>query len=280
MMKKVFSSNSQLAHEFATNGMNTEREGRASNIFFEHGKLYSYGRHFCIARYIDNDTLLFTTRGYSNSTAKHINITRQALSHKNLIFCPHPNDTEDSFEVWRISVEVLITKLSKATKPAKYLNELTSISQQLETYCEALQISAPSELLDLLKITTKEESREIIRKAEAERKAKEAEAQRVRNEKSKRQIKEFLLGQLPRVDIRGKFDFLRYSQGLVVTSQGLEIPKEAALKLWECIKAGKLETGVKFLDYTVGDVGKFISIGCHTFNRAYLVKFGKQLVNN
>ena len=279
-MKHSFNSNSQLAHQFATVGNDPQTYGKSASMFFNNGAVYSYGHHFCIAKFLDFRTVLFTTRGYSNTTAKHINLTRQALSHKNLIFCPNPIDQADSFARWTNEAKNLINKLSKATKPAKYLGELSYLSEQVATYCETLQISGPAELLDLFKITTKEESRELIRKAEQERKAKEEKEQAERKAKAKEELQKFLNGELSRLYNRPKFDLLRNDGENIRTSQGLDIPTQAAVKLWEAIKSNQLTEGSKFLQYSVDKVDKFISIGCHTFNRAYLVKFGQQLINN
>jgi hypothetical protein len=81
-MKKVLGSHAQTAHVWA---QNIQTEGRASDkrMFFEGGTIYSYGRHFAIASHVKdlkgNAAVLFTTQGYSVSTAKHIGLVRRAL---------------------------------------------------------------------------------------------------------------------------------------------------------------------------------------------------------
>lgn len=71
-MKKVFSSNSQLAHVWANQ---LQPEGRASSMFFYGPVIYSYGHHYEIARFIETsngEKVCFVNgNGYSSSTGKH-----------------------------------------------------------------------------------------------------------------------------------------------------------------------------------------------------------------
>lgn len=82
-MKTIFSSNSDVAHNFATNdqyyGSNSRR-----NLYFEHDKIYSYGSHYLLATKFNIDetkNIIINDHGYSNSTSKHISILRSATSH-------------------------------------------------------------------------------------------------------------------------------------------------------------------------------------------------------
>jgi hypothetical protein len=71
-MKKVFSSNSQLAHVWANQ---LQHEGRASSMFFDGPVIYSYGTHYEIARFVEaangQKVCFVNANGYSSSTAKH-----------------------------------------------------------------------------------------------------------------------------------------------------------------------------------------------------------------
>ena len=71
----------EVAHHWARN---TIPHGRCGNLFFASGVIYSYGRHFPIARHIKvkktGDTLiLFTTRDYSSTTSGHKHEVRGAI---------------------------------------------------------------------------------------------------------------------------------------------------------------------------------------------------------
>ena len=81
-------NNTQICEKFAQGHTN----GKGSNIFIEGDTIYSYGRHFAMAKRHGYNTYLFTNRGYSNSTAKHLSHLRGALSGANLIFCENPDN--------------------------------------------------------------------------------------------------------------------------------------------------------------------------------------------
>lgn len=85
-MKTVF-SNRQLAHVWA---QQNQESGRGSSFYFNGATIYSYGSHFPIASFM-RGSLLFNSGGYSVSTSKHINYTRQALSYEqrqSIIYLP------------------------------------------------------------------------------------------------------------------------------------------------------------------------------------------------
>ena len=65
-MKKVFSSNYDCVHTFA---QQTHPEGKTSNrnLFFEHDKIYSYGYHYELGRFLDDETILINDEGFSLS---------------------------------------------------------------------------------------------------------------------------------------------------------------------------------------------------------------------
>jgi hypothetical protein len=91
-MRKVLSSNQEVAHYFANS---VQSEGKASNFYFETDrdgdcKLFSYGRHFCVARRLSRDVFAFTTRTYGMATSKHLAYARSALSHKTVVHCYDP----------------------------------------------------------------------------------------------------------------------------------------------------------------------------------------------
>lgn len=76
--RKVF-ENAMVAHVWA---QQSHSEGRSNNgNFYFHGDtIYSYGRHFPIARFsTDKSVVWFTSRGYSVSTSGHIRYTQDAL---------------------------------------------------------------------------------------------------------------------------------------------------------------------------------------------------------
>ena len=127
-MKKVFSDQSKVAHLWA-NKEQDEATNQGRSFYFDKETIYSYGRHFPIAKHVQdqagNDYILFTERGYSNTTSKHISITRGACRNSEIVYCCNPdNGHESNFKYWFDEIEAEINKLAKARKPEIYLNNI------------------------------------------------------------------------------------------------------------------------------------------------------------
>jgi hypothetical protein len=82
-VKRVF-ANDMVAHVWA---QQTQDEGRSSNgnFYFDGDTLYSYGRHFAVARFtgrmVDGQRVVLTNSGsYSVTTSGHMNDMRRALA--------------------------------------------------------------------------------------------------------------------------------------------------------------------------------------------------------
>ena len=78
---KTKGNNSDVAHFWANQNQESLSNANGS-FYYQDDIIFSYGSHFPIARHIDGNTVLFTTDSYSNTTAKHINHTLRAVSHK------------------------------------------------------------------------------------------------------------------------------------------------------------------------------------------------------
>ena len=67
------------------------------NFYFHGDTIYSYGSHFPIARHVENNrgqAVLFTTRGYSATTAGHKCMVEGACRHLTVFHVPDVNSTE------------------------------------------------------------------------------------------------------------------------------------------------------------------------------------------
>lgn len=80
--KKQIYSKSEIFHTWASGNV---FRGRSLNVFFEDGIIYSYGRHFPMAKIHTNKRgeklVLITNEKYSSTTAKHLYGVRDAVSH-------------------------------------------------------------------------------------------------------------------------------------------------------------------------------------------------------
>lgn len=263
-MKKVLSP-SEVAHVFA-NQTQSEARTQTKNFYFYDKNIYSYGSHFCIAKFVDENTLLFTERGYSNTTAKHINLVRHATSHIKKIYCDNPTNTHgDNFNAWLSQAETNIEKLKNARKPELYILELQRIKDKVSIYANYFGIVTPLTLENALKITEKAEVLEYLEsKADAiakEKKQKETELKK-EHAKNLKKWKAFEIGSLYQ---RNGFDYLRKDSEFFQTSQGVKIPVAVGLRFYNNIVNKTIKVGDKFLDYTINEVNdKLIKIGCHT----------------
>jgi len=148
-MRKVFSSHDECIRRFASLSPDERftAEGRAGNVFFEQGTLYSYGRHFAIAKYIDTPdgvAVLITTDTYSVSTSKHQSIARSALRGHRVLYVPRAGrDIEGNIHAWRDEAVRVTRKLERARKPEIYQAQLQGIESQARAYCTAIGLIQP-----------------------------------------------------------------------------------------------------------------------------------------
>jgi hypothetical protein len=140
-MKKVFSNSHECAHMFA---QRTQNEGKAGNIFFENNVIYSYGYHFPVAQFYDKDNetiVLFTSKNYSNSTAKHKHVINSALSHYTIIEAFKIKDVKDSDHSENIAcfmeeLKELSKKILSAKKNSEYfLSQYYNAIINANRYC-------------------------------------------------------------------------------------------------------------------------------------------------
>lgn len=79
-------SHSQVAHLWSNQSASRSQTpaSRGSNMYFEGDTIFSYGRHFAIAKHVNNrkgvPAVLFTQRDYSKTTSKHKSDVRSALN--------------------------------------------------------------------------------------------------------------------------------------------------------------------------------------------------------
>lgn len=280
-MKKVFrGDNSTVAHYWANK--NQAEASSGGNFFYENDIIYSYGRHFQIAKHVINENrdraVLFTQQTYSNTTAQHISIVKQACNHLSVIYCKSPDSSHDAnFAHWLSMAEEIAEKLLKATKPEKYLNALNSVKGYAEKYSEFWQLPLPVPLESILDIENKEQYKSYSENKQTLLQAEE-KARKTREKKEHtKQLKKWLSGETNRLYTRIDRDYLRMNEnGEIETTQGVKVGLVQARIFWKLIKDGKLSVGDNIAQYTVDVIGDNIKIGCHTFPTDYLIKFGEK----
>lgn len=287
-MKTVVSPD-QVAHLFAHQSQ-SEARNSGNTFYFNTDSIYSYGRHFCIAKFVKNEAgeeaLLFTTRSYSKTTATHIGITRNATNHLNVILCDRPDDLRSAnIEAFEKEIKYALKGLVNARKPEKYISEAEVIFERLKKFAEFFGLAIPPHIPQLLESAKDGKYKEYllveadrIAKEKAEKEAKELKRQKVLIAKWRKGEGERLYNRL------NDRDLLRFKGGRIQTSQGIEIPVEAGRRAFKMILT-TIEKGgcngdckFKILDFEVKEVNKdFIVIGCHTIDVAEIKKIGKLL---
>ena len=269
-MRKVVTP-SEVAHLWAHKSQ-SEATTQGRNFYFYNYQIYSYGSHFVIACHGHDNKVLFTTRSYSNTTAKHISVARSAVSHKDIIFCPYPSKDWNRSNIiyWKQEAEQIAKNLTNARKPEKYLSQLAHLKNQVQIYSDYFNEPIPLDLDAILSIGDKAQYLEYKNKAEAFAKA---EAERIQAEKVKAHKGELLKWRNFKTSrIYGRpldCDYLRKDSENFETSQGVKIPLAVGLRLYDKLKSGAVAVGDSFLNFTFSEITpKHIKIGCHkiTFN--------------
>jgi len=181
-MKQVFNTN-EVAHIWANQTQDAGRNAN-NNLYFRGQTIYSYGSHFPIAT-IEGEDVFFTKCTYSNTTAKHIQKTRAAISHKNRIYCydvpvKHYDTNkplkqhsllgthEKNLNRWKKEIAILFAELGnkKIRNTQDRINSINRLINELNTYCQYFKLPVKDkELKNLLKLAKQPDFLEQARTA-------------------------------------------------------------------------------------------------------------------
>ena len=131
-------SNGEVARRFA----NGYTSGSSQHVFIDGDCIYSYGRHFCIARRV-NGVVLLTTRTFSNSTAKHVSLVRRALKDSEIVRCYDPDATSEvNMKHYDEEIAKLEEKVRRArTNKAVWQSVLEKTQEHRQKYMDAMGIN-------------------------------------------------------------------------------------------------------------------------------------------
>lgn len=300
-MKKVFSSNSEIAHIWAQQN-HSKGETPNGNVFFFNKTIYSYGYHFPIAHFLNADMVLINDDSYSNSTSKQQSHVRNSISHKIHLYA----DTD---------VIKLISETFKYDAPTGYalqwfkkrLKELAlkNLNYTLDTRINAAARRRMQHLRDsdlhaakaaynsteqLLKhfnikmpiaITRRvdalhgADTQAILDSVKAAATKRKATQRKKETKKRNEAIKNFYAGNRYEASyLRNEPVLLREREGMVQTSQGAEFPSSQAIEAFIHIKRCRthatswrrngqsIKLGYYQID-TISDKGD-VKAGCHS----------------
>ena len=269
-MKRVFRNHDEVCHVWA---QQTQSEGRAGNIFFEGKSIYSYGRHFEAARFVDSETVLLNEYRYSVSTAQHLSLIRQAVRHKRVFTVPSMTDHRANVVYLIEQARDHFDKAKRARKHADW--EIRSGRETVQTtrdYITKFQVPVPDSHVELWQVLhtdtylNSEVQVALLAKARAAQAAEREEQKRRREveaQKQAEQLAKWVAGEVA----WGRFAEmrLRVKDDQVQTTHGASVPIIEARKLYRALKAGVNIEGQQVGYYRVTRAtASELVIGCHT----------------
>lgn len=279
-MRKRFSSYPELCHAWANSWHD---EGYCGNMFFKGSIIYSYGTHFPIAKHAVSKqgfgVTFFTTKEYSNTTAKHKSMVHAAIP-RSIIYCKNvdiPNTKDEHDNNLDYMLQEMMEFLSKHGRAREsrshYYTSILNAIINAEDYCRFYEIKLPENIAAISKHLS---SPEFIA-ATSEYEAKLDKIKEFAQQKSLEKWFDYKTNYLK----KHKRDYLRLSKDgdKIETSQGLSFGLAECKLLWLLIKNNHLAVADKVLGYDVLKSGDDIKIGCHDFPRSYLVEFGEKIFN-
>jgi hypothetical protein len=152
-MRHVFGSHREVAHVWANDWRDTGH-GSGKNVFFDGPTIYSYGRHFPIASFVTardgSEVVLFTTRRYSVSTAKHISIVSRALPPGFRVYYTSDPSSRDWRSMMRDALDVAAkAKLAAGRRRSDWrregdLNEMASALASARFFAYQAKVKLPA----------------------------------------------------------------------------------------------------------------------------------------
>jgi hypothetical protein len=296
-MRNILSSNDEAIHFWANK---VQPSGKCGSVFFEDEKLYSYGKHFCVARHLPNGAVAFSTEKTSNTTNKHRSKAMYAARHLNKVYCADPDNSADAnMRLARRDIAEALEdaehkKGIRATTRLRLRGQALHLAEEANQYLAALP-AAERGSIKPIDTTNLEGVREALAAQMAQQCAAAAKSraeflgvQLRRMEEQQRLAIEDLAkwreGGISRYYLHHLPTALRLKGEMVQTSRGAEIPITHAKRLWPMILATIKSKVPLTLPVALGhyqlskiDTDGSITVGCHEIAFDELAKIAIQL---
>lgn len=284
-MKHVFSNYQECAHVWA---QQNQDEGRAGNVFFQKDSIYSYGYHFKMARFLDSNTVLITSKSYSVSTSKHKHAVASAVCHKKCVYIFNiDTDVAGNLSHYISMASGYLEKASVAiSKKDYYLGCARECYDTLKTFSEVIKDKSKEAKKALKKLDeiTNNPRLDKIRKAVKEQQVRELKAKKARDklyaEEKAKDLATWLSGASNYINrsISEKC-LLRVENDTVETSLGASVPLREAKILYKRIKSGRPVHGITIGRFTVVSyMNGILKIGCHVIEQSEIDRIADKLV--
>jgi hypothetical protein len=242
-----------VAHLWANQSQDHARNS-SDSVYFDGDTIYSYGRHFPMARHIDG-VVLITTDSYSSTTGGHLSMTRSACCHltcfhvPNVLACDKFAHNKNFKDYQQRYTEALLLA-GRARSNAKWrLREVVSLISEANRYAQHFDLDTcikeidTTELLAQAKVKTKAATAETRKriKARAERYQAESDAYPAMLERWRDG------SELPRLSwqnpdrdkLLDNNALLRVTGDNIQTSQGAAFPTSYVANAWRVINICK-----------------------------------------
>ena len=286
-MKTKYSSNRELTHIWAHDHEPSIMKS-ANSMSCQNDILYSYST--AIGQIVNNDTVIYNTASYSNTTSKHQGLMMSATSHYlNRIYLDIHKYGLNSLILNQRDFDELIVKpnlhkgselLLKASRSKLYKDRYNAaalnIFDNVEKYAKLFGLYCIMPNTDALL--------ETIIKHDKEAKALE----KIRRAERIKQQAEALQNWRNGLDIRNYFEItaLRIKDDVIETTKGAKIPLDHAIKFWGLINSWH-KKGMTYIkdghsihlgNYVVNSFkNDILTVGCHSIPFSEIQNIANQL---
>lgn len=276
-----------VAHVWA-HQLQTQARSKTGRLYFEGATIFSYGSHFPIARHVErkgNRCVLFTTRTYSHTTARHICEVRRAIPPGVPVF--HVSDVTgrnmlDCASDYANRITAKIEEAAKARQRRPYLlSEAQALVAEARAFCSFFGIRR--KFKDVGNIDEIKAELDAIKKRKA---AQEAKQKREQAKKDAERLEKWLAGEYVGHLNLGT-DYMRINDDQVETTKNAIVPLKDVKKVAKLVlrhvksskhwqkNGGHIKVGDYELDAITSD-GTVI-VGCHRFARSEIERFAAVL---
>lgn len=268
-------NNDQVSHLWAAQ---SRPSASGSNFFFEGDTIYSYGRHFPIARHYKG-IVLITTGSRSGTTSCHTGLVRRAVCHLTQFHVADPtkNPSGSDVKAYGEMIKSLELTAGRARNPESALSALESHIMEANAFCQQFGFKTRFSMPD---VSALKEKAKLA--TERQRKAVAARQARIDKENAEK-LANWMAGDLGvRVPYEVSGVRLRAVGDLMETSKGATIPLSEAQRAFRFASlkrsAGWHRNGETF---PVGDFHldaineQGVVAGCHRIAWDEITRFAK-----
>lgn len=281
-------SNSELSHIWANQ---TQSHGRGSNMFFEHGTIYSYGYHFKLAQFITNKqnerAVFINLKSYSNTTSKHQSLVWRSIPQNVPFFkvVSFFNDIDAASTAHKENLTHYINeaeRLQGLTIRANklkmgFLSQLKNELGNFNQYCRFFALDDLSKfssslndldtkLVGIVNWLVQYENSEELQKWQDKQEQNKKKAEEKALIDAKEKIEAFRQFKISSIYANFGHYLLRYNKEsqMIETSGGVKMSKDLFLSAYQRLINNELLKGQHVDSYTFNGVeGEIVSVGCH-----------------